>query len=213
MSLKVITLPLGLLSTNCYLVIDQDTSEAVIVDPADAGEFIASKCQVEGIEPKLILATHGHFDHILSATEIKLAFKVPFFINKKDNFLVENMQKSAEFFLGRNIVDPPPHIDGNLVEGDKIKIGNTQLTVLEAPGHTPGSICLYGEKENSLFVGDCIFAGGGAGRTDFSYSNYDNLVWSISKIFKLPSTTIIYPGHGPFSTLKEERKYHRSLIF
>lgn len=205
MVLKVVTLPLGLLDTNCYLVIDKQTSKAVIIDPSDEGDFIISQCQRENVVPNLILATHGHFDHILAATELKLAYKIPFFVNSQDNFLLKDMQKSAKHFLGREIVDPPPEIDGNLSEGDKIKIGKTHLKVLATPGHTPGSICLYAKEDNLVFVGDLIFAGGGLGRTDFSYSSHQDLTQSIAKIFKLPLKSTIYPGHGPSSTLKEEK--------
>lgn len=204
---EVVPLIVGSLQTNCYLVCDTVTSDTLIVDPGDDADYIERIIQDKGFRPTTLIATHGHFDHILGVTELQLLYRIPFFIHTKDTFLVTNMQPSARHFL-RIDVDPRPGIDGELIEGEKITIGKTSLSIIETPGHTPGSICLYEKKEGILFVGDLLFAQGGVGRTDFSYSDKKQLDDSLAKIFQLPDKTIIYPGHGESSTLGEEKSYH-----
>ena len=131
-------------------------------------------------------------------------------MNSKDKFLVKNMTSSTEHFIGI-MPGPPPEVDGNLDEENKIKIGNSVLSVIETPGHTPGSICLYDSKNNILFSGDTLFAQGGTGRTDFSYSDKIQLTSSLKRIFALPGKTRIFPGHGRSSTLRMESNYHNLI--
>lgn len=205
MSFIIKTLSIGQLSTNCYLVIDSKTQEALIIDPGDSAEYISNVLRDEGATPVKIIATHGHFDHILAVTELRLAYNIPFYIHKSDEFLVKRMQSSAQHFL--NIAtDPPPEIDGFLKKS--INVDKHVFEIIETPGHTLGSVCLYNKKENVLLTGDTIFANGGVGRTDFSYSSNKDLQKSLKKIFKLPIMTTIYPGHGASSTLKEEKVFH-----
>lgn len=206
-NLKIETLVVGQMQSNCYFISDPESFECLIIDPGDDGDYIVRKIQENNLKPKMILATHGHFDHIMSATEVKLAFNLKFKIHKDDEFLVKNMTDSAGHFLGIT-TDPPPDIDSHLKDGDKITVGKFKLKVLETPGHTPGSICFYCLEENLLITGDTLFADGGVGRTDFSYSNHDELVKSLTKIFSLPGKTQIYPGHGPTSTLSKESRNH-----
>lgn len=195
-------LPVGQLKTNCYLVFDKDSQEGLIIDPGDDADYIMRIIADEQIKPTRILATHGHFDHLLATTELKLAYNIPFLIHRKDEFLVKNMQKSAKYFLKIKEVDPSPAIDGFLSEGQKIPFGRYQLEVLETPGHTPGSVCFFLREKCVLFCGDTVFKDG-VGRTDFSYSNPQDLEKSLQKIFSLPPATIFYPGHGPeFSNTK-----------
>lgn len=208
--IDVVTLRVGALESNCYLIIDRKTKETLIIDPGDAADYIESVIEREKFLPRLIIATHGHFDHLLAVTELKLAYKIPFFINKNDLFLVSNMPSSAKHFLNI-LTDPSPQEDGFLVNGQKIKLGSSSFTVLETPGHTPGSISLYGKKEKMLFTGDLLFAGGSVGRTDFSYSSSLLLKKSVQKLLKLPQETFLYPGHGEKTTVREEKRYHLNL--
>ena len=172
--MKIETLVVGQMATNCYIVGD------AIIDPGDDPEYIISHLSSK---PKMIVATHGHFDHIMAAFAIQKAYNIPFYIHKDDIFLLRSMQSSAKHFLGLKDVDPPP------------KPAPIQhLPFIHTPGHTPGSICLlFGD---ALFVGDTIFAGGAVGRTDYSYSDPLKLSESIKKILLYPPQTRILPGHG-----------------
>ena len=204
---EIITLPVGQLQANCYLYVDKFSKETIIIDPGDDADFIERNISDRQLKPRLILATHGHFDHIMAVLELKLAYKIPFKASAKDKFLVNNMSKSAEHFIGID-TGPPPSIDASLKEAEIIKIGRSLLTVIGTPGHTPGSVCLYDKISNSLFTGDTLFADSSIGRTDFSYSSHENLRASLKKIFNLPGKTKIFPGHGRPSTLEEEKNFH-----
>jgi len=209
-AIDIVTLPVGQLQTNCYLVFDKKSSKAIIIDPGDDADYIERIIADKNCKPMQIVATHGHFDHILAVTELKLAYKIPFLIHQKDEFLVRRMQDSAIHFLGIK-VDPPPSIDGFITQKD-ITVGESKLQVIETPGHTPGSICLYSEKDNFLIAGDLIFADGGVGRTDFSYSNHEQLKDSLAKILKLPLATKIFSGHGQSTTIGHESKLHKNNL-
>lgn len=203
MPLEVITLIVGLMQENCYLVYDSKSRETVIIDPGDDADYIERIISDNKLVPKSIIATHGHFDHIMAVLELKLAYNIPFYIHKNDEFLVKNMQSSAKHFLGI-VADPPPNIDYFLDSKSKIKFGDISLEIIETPGHTPGSCCLYFKKENILFTGDLLFEDGSVGRTDFSYSSREKLYKSLQKIQKLPAKTQILPGHGGSFLMGEE---------
>jgi len=190
--MKIERVIVGQLVTNCYLVWDEESSEAVIIDPGDDADYIIRRVGDFNLFPQFILATHGHFDHVLGVTELKLALNIPFLIHQKDLFLLKRAEKTAKFFteVGKEPVLPP---DKFIKEGDKIVFGKESLKVIETPGHTPGSVSFY--SSGFLFSGDLIFAGG-VGRTDFAYSSKEKLQKSIKKVLKLPKTTTIYPGHG-----------------
>lgn len=200
--MRVEQLVVGQLQANCYLVWDEKTSQAIIIDPGDDGDFIIRRIQDFNLEPKLIIATHGHFDHILAVTELKLAFNIPFLINQADLFLLNRASRTAQFFMGVK-ADPSLPTDKFVKEGDRIDLGNLKLSLWETPGHTPGGISILGEK--IIFSGDSIFRDG-YGRTDFSYASRSDLEKSIKKILKLPPETIIYPGHGQETSVKEVKE-------
>lgn len=187
----------GRLQTNCYLASCSKTGEAVIIDPGDDGDFITKRIGDLGLKPRLILATHGHFDHVLAVTELRLAFKIPFLVHESDLFLLKRLRRTAEYFLGYDAcpeVGEGPVPDRFLKEGDLIRFGKEKLGVVETPGHTPGGISFYGDS--ALFSGDTLFHRG-VGRTDLSYASADELIDSLEKLFKLPAKTVVYPGHGP----------------
>lgn len=208
MALEIITLIVGQMQENCYLVYDSRSLEGLIIDPGDDGDYIERIIADKKLIPVQIIATHGHFDHIMAVTELKLAYNIPFLVHKNDEFLVKNMKSSAKHFLGIE-TDPPPNVDNYLGSDNKVKIRDNYLEIMETPGHTPGSCCLYSKEENILFTGDLLFADGGSGRTDFSYSDAEQLKKSLKNIFKLPPGTQILSGHGRNSTLKEENSYHK----
>lgn len=186
----IITLPVGQMAANCYIVGN------VIIDPGDDAEYIMSHCREH---PTLIIATHGHFDHIMAAFAIQKTYNIPVYLHANDIFLVKRMRESAKHFLGIT-TDPPPDITPMTSD---VYAG---FRVFHTPGHTPGSICLVGE--GMIFTGDTIFADGAVGRTDHSYSSPDDLHTSITTILELPADTIIYPGHGEPSTVGKECPFH-----
>ena len=205
--MEIESLRVGQLETNCYLVFCPKTKEAVIIDPGDAGDFISQKILDLKLKPKLILATHGHFDHILAVTELKLAFNIPFLMHKDDLFLLKRVKRTAEYFLGYP-VDLPPAVDQYLTKREVVTFGEEKLKVIETPGHTPGGVSLF--AKGVLFSGDTLFCQG-VGRTDFSYCSYKDLMKSLQKLFKLPGKTVVYPGHGSETNLVAEQSFFRKV--
>lgn len=203
--MKIEKLTVGRLQTNCYLVWSGTDREALIVDPGDDAEYILGRIRALNLAPRLIVATHGHFDHVLAVNELKWALKVSFALHPADWPLLVKMSRSARHWTGWP-AGPVPKIDHELDIGEEIGFGKSQLEVLAAPGHTPGGIALYSPKEKILFSGDTLFFQG-VGRTDFSYASVEDLERSLSNFFMLPEDTLVYPGHGPATTIGQERKF------
>lgn len=189
------TLVLGELATNCYLVWDEKTKVGVVVDPADSGELIAEEVDRRGIEIKFVLATHGHFDHVLAALYLKLVFEVPFGCSLRDEFLLKRQAETAKYFLGHEIEVPNiVGIDLDLDRTEVIDLGSYKMTVIKTPGHTPGGVSLL--AEDLLFCGDTLFEDG-VGRTDLSYSDSQELEESVAKLRGyVDGGAILLPGHG-----------------
>jgi hydroxyacylglutathione hydrolase len=189
---------LGSLQTNCYFLIEEN--DLILIDPGDEASFILEEIQRQRLNLKAIFATHGHFDHIGAVGEIQKSFNIPFYINQKDLFLVKRLNETAEYFLGYNPYFLPPE---NIKElnNKTFHVSRLMFGVIFTPGHTPGSVCFYFEKEKLIFTGDTLFKDG-VGRTDFSYSSRKDLENSLKKIFSLPKKTAVYPGHGGETTIK-----------
>ena len=194
--MKVISYPLGQLQANCYFLIKKE--ECLLIDPGDDADFILGKIQQADLHLVGVMATHGHFDHVMAVGEIQESFDVPLYISKKDTFLLRRTKKSSEFFLGFSVPVLPIKKIKNL------NIENWKLKIIETPGHTPGSVCYYFPEEKVIFTGDTLFKDG-IGRYDFSYSSKNDLVNSLKKILKLPEETIVYPGNGAKTTILEEK--------
>ncbi len=207
--MRIRELVTGQLQTNCLLVFDDQAPDVIIIDPGDDADYISRIIKDINKTPSMIIATHGHFDHVLAATEIKLAYNIPFLMQKEDEFLLKRLQSSTKRFLGLD-ADIPPPVDKYLKNNDEIKIGKHLLKVIETPGHTPGGISLYCKEENILIVGDTFFEKGGVGRTDFVYSCNTQLRKSVQKLLKLPDKTTVYTGHGGKTTIKEAKTYLRN---
>lgn len=187
----------GLLEANCYLVGDEKTKEIFIIDPGGDYKKIKGIIDEGGLKPKAVINTHGHGDHIAANKE----FGIPVWIHRLDaDFLTDpskNLSGALGFFLKTN---PASRL---LENKDILKIGRYALEVIHTPGHTPGSICLKGE--GVIFTGDTLFCEG-VGRTDFAYGREEDLTRSIKeKLFTLDDDYIIYPGHGPDSTIGREK--------
>ena len=206
----------GQLATNCYLFYDKDSRGCFIIDPGDDADFIINRIKDLDLKPQLILATHGHFDHVLAITELKLAFNIPFYLSAKDAKILKRTQSTARYFTGIE-PDPPAKIDKFLKEGQILNLGglnNLSLKVLETPGHTPGSLSYLARacaSNKIIFVGDLIFAGGGYGRTDLKGGDFKKLQQSIKKVLSLPLKTVIYPGHGEETSVGEEREFYKNF--
>lgn len=206
--LRVTTFTVGQMATNCYLLSDSETRECVIVDPGDDAEYISDRITTLGLTPTHIIATHGHFDHIMAAFVLKINFDIPFLIHEKDRFLVNRMQSTAKHFLDVGECDPPPSIDRTIEHGDILDIGHIGVAIWALPGHTPGGIGLYEKKSGIMLTGDTLFADGAVGRTDHEYADRRLLKTSISKILHLPVFTRLLPGHGEESTVGAEVLFH-----
>ena len=217
--MEIKTFILGELQTNCYILINQNTEQCLIIDPADDANFISEQILRLKLKPAAIIATHGHFDHILASYELQLAFGIPFYIHEKDILLANNLQKNASFWTQRKIIERAPNNivilsaseestgdpSPSLLASQGEALRSWQARVMETPGHTPGSVCLFFPKDKVLFTGDTLFADG-VGRTDLSYSSPSGLQKSLKKLSKLPPETKIYPGHGESSTLDNSLK-------
>jgi len=189
--IKVETLPVGQLKANCYLVFDEEKRDCIIIDPGDAGDYIIRRITDLELTPKKIILTHGHFDHIQAALEIKLAYNIPVLMHRDDSFLLKSMQSSIKYFLHTDS-DPAVSIDKYLKDKDLIKLNTHEFKIIHTPGHTPGSISVYNKSSGIIFVGDLVFKNGLVGRADFKYSDKELLNTSIEKILKLPNKTIIF---------------------
>lgn len=196
--MQIETFILGNLQTNCYLLTNDLNNSALIIDPADDGDFLNEELTRRNLELKAVVLTHGHFDHCLGLLSLKTAWQIPILMNFADQFLLERAQASALHWLGTE-TDPVPPADEDLALQEEITLIGEKFQVIQTPGHTPGSICLLHEKSHTLFSGDTIFAQGDIGRTDFAYSNGKKMQTSLKKLRELQEKNCygeVFPGHG-----------------
>lgn len=191
---------LGELQANCYFLIEDQ--QCLIIDPADDASFILEELQRQQLNLVGMLATHGHFDHIMAVGEIQKSIKIPLYIHKEDKFLIDRVEQTAEYFLGYKPIVLLINKVENFPPSPKLRWAS-KLKIISTPGHTPGSCCFYIKEENAVFTGDTLFKEA-VGRTDLSYSSKDDLKKSLKKIFKLPKETIVYSGHGEDTILEDE---------
>src|SRR5713226_5881500 len=197
---KIHTLVVGRLQTNCYIL--QTQGECIIVDPGDEPERIIRFLNDLKTRPKSIVATHTHFDHVLAVDGVRKATGAPFLIHQDDLTMLEAMKSRVRQFMGLE-VPPPPKVDTFLKAGETLKLGNEEIRVIHTPGHSPGSISLSGE--GYVLTGDALF-NQSIGRTDLPGGDLDTLVHSIrDKLFQLEDSTIVYPGHGPETSIGDEK--------
>ncbi|MFH1479562.1 MAG: MBL fold metallo-hydrolase [Candidatus Omnitrophota bacterium] len=188
----------GAIETNCYIAGDEDTKEVFIIDPGGDYKKIKELIDKNSLKPKAIINTHGHGDHILANKDLKL----PIWIHRDDADFLSDPSKNMSLMMGGFL--SAGHASRLLGEGDILKIGKYSLEVIHTPGHTPGCICLKGDKV--LFSGDTLFCNG-IGRTDFPYGSYEDIVASIkNNLFKLDDDLVVYPGHGPSTTIGREKE-------
>lgn len=201
--MKIENIVVGPLQVNCFIAYDEYSLEAMVVDPGDEAEKIISIIEARGLKISNIVCTHAHFDHMGALRRLKEKTGSPVIIQKEDYEIF--MRAGEQAVLWGYKIEQPSEPDLYVVDGDELSIGNLHFRVLHTPGHSPGGICLYGE--GAIFTGDTIFAGS-VGRTDFYGGSIDELKKSFSKIISLPPETIIFPGHGPSTTVKREKEYN-----
>jgi hydroxyacylglutathione hydrolase len=193
-------LELGSFASNCYLIGDETTHEGMIIDPGAQSGQIMKKVKEHGLDIKMIVLTHTHPDHIGAVRAVKEATKAQVMVHEDDVYGLESPSPMpGSPGTGQSIVP-----DRLLKGGDGLKVGKLSFLVLHTPGHSPGGICLYGE--NVLFSGDTLFQHS-IGRSDFPGGSHTQLLSSIrTKLLILPDVTPVYPGHGPESTIGEEKR-------
>jgi len=200
---NVYTLPVGVIQTNCYVVTCERTSKAVVIDPGGDADVILDLIERENLIVEYVLNTHCHFDHIGANGEIVAATGAKLALHPAEVQLLEFGGGAAMFGMPA-IKSPLP--DTELGAGQRLSVGGLMFDVLLTPGHSPGGISFYVEDGKAVFVGDALFAGG-VGRTDLPGSDGAQLLRSIREVlFALPDDTVVYPGHGPATTIGTERR-------
>lgn len=211
MDIRVHRLPLGPFETNCYLVEDVATREALVIDPAGESATIAARLRGLGLRPVRVVHTHGHVDHCIASTAVAREFGVPIAMHAADVPLYRNMPRQVEALMGKgaaaalgvlDILEPAELLE----DGDRVPFGGAEAEVIHLPGHSPGGIgLLFRTRPPTLICGDTLFADG-VGRTDLWGGDWQTLLASIrGRIFALPDDTVVHSGHGPDTTVGREK--------
>ncbi len=197
-------LPVGPLQCNCSVIGDETTREAMVIDPGAEIQNILALVRKHNLQVKQIVITHAHIDHVGGAMKLRAATGAPILLNQNDYELLKMLDVQASW-IG---VAPPGRvdIDQSIGQADTIKAGSLIANVLSTPGHTEGSVCLYFPSEKKLIAGDTLFAGS-IGRTDLPGGSFEKIIDSLhEKLLTLPDDTIVTPGHGPQTTIGQERE-------
>jgi hydroxyacylglutathione hydrolase len=195
--------PVGAIGANCYIFGDDATRDVFVIDPGDEPDRILETLRRLDVRVAAIVNTHGHFDHIQGVDAVRRATGAPFWIHEAERETLEQGPARARLIFGLELPRSPVP-DRWLVEGDELPVGGLTLTVRHTPGHSPGGACLIGD--GIAFVGDTLFAGS-IGRTDLPGGDMDTLMASIARVLlPLPDATVCYPGHGPRTTMGDEKR-------
>jgi len=202
--IEIKSMTLGMVATNCYLIINKENKEALLVDPADNALRISNVIEENGCTLKAILLTHGHFDHIMGLNSLKQALNAEAVICKDDLVISDNVNEFTRLFGLPDSI--PPVYEKYIKDNDIINVGELKIKVIHTPGHTEGGVCYL--IEDKLFSGDTLFRES-VGRTDLFGGSFEKLSDSIkNKLFKLDDNIIVYPGHGDLTTIGHEKKYN-----
>lgn len=202
-NVKVEGLTLSMMQTNCYIISNRETGECVVIDPASSAEHIRDTIHKNGYTLKAILLTHGHFDHIGGVKRLKSFFDVPVYAAEAEKPVLAStaVNLSDEFGGGCTL-----EADTYLLDGEEIAPAGFKIRTILTPGHTCGGMCYYIPEDAVLFCGDTLFLES-VGRTDFPTGNMSELVHSVeTKLFVLPEDTVVYPGHGSYTSIGFEKQ-------
>lgn len=195
-------LAVGLIETNCYIIGDEGTRQGAVIDPGGDAPDILQAVRDMRLNIAYVINTHAHFDHILADAEIIAATGAKLALHRLDAPLLAQGGGAAMFGLpGPDGLTPDLFLD----EGDMVTLGDLRLQVLHTPGHTPGGICLYAPAAHAIFSGDLLFYQG-IGRTDLDGGDYQAILRSLERVLTLPDETVVYPGHGPQTTIGDEKE-------
>ncbi len=204
--LSIKTAVLGAVSTNVYFLINEETKEVLLIDPADEAKLIIRYLDGEGLKPAAILLTHGHFDHILAAAPLRERYHIDIYCHEAEKAMLEDavMNRSSVF-------DRRPYtlsVNKTLKEGDELTLAGFTFRVLHTPGHSAGSCCFYFPEEGILISGDTLFYGS-YGRTDLPTGDDIQMEASVGRLLdELPPKTMVFPGHGPRTQIGFEKQYN-----
>jgi hydroxyacylglutathione hydrolase len=203
-------LPVGPLQCNCSIIGDETTHEGMVIDPGDDIEDVLDLIEKHTLKIKQIVITHAHIDHVGGAMKLRAATGAPILLNQNDYALLKMLDVQAAWI---GMKDPGKvAIDHSLGQSDKVQAGSLTADVIHTPGHTEGSICLYFPLESKLVAGDTLFAGS-IGRTDLPGGSMEKIIRSLrEKVMALPDDTLVVPGHGPLTTIGEERESNPFLV-
>lgn len=203
-------LPVGPLACNCSVIGDEESREALVIDPGDEVEEVLAIVRRHRLTVKQIIITHAHIDHVGGAMKLKRATGAPILLNQNDYALLQMLDEQAAWV---GMAPPGPvTVDASLDDAGTVRAGKLAASVMHTPGHTQGSVCLYFEPEQKLLAGDTLFAGS-IGRTDLPGGSYEKILSSLhERVLALPDETLVIPGHGPLTTIGRERATNPFLI-
>jgi len=190
----------GPLDSLCYLVVDRESDETALIDAGCPADVILRTLEDLALQPKFILVTHTHFDHISSAREISESTRAPAMAHPAD------VEMLPSYWMSR--LGEPPRLEPSVEDGMELEFGGLRVRAIHTPGHTPGSVCYLVEEAGVIFTGDTLFRGA-VGRTDFAGGDPDALRASLSRLATLPDETVVLPGHGRETTIGAERDWLR----
>ena len=203
--IEIKSMTLGMVATNCYLIINKETKEALLIDPADNALRISNVIEENVCTLKAILLTHGHFDHIMALNELKKRYNVPVYAHEEEEDVLKQSSLNMSGMIGQIYTT---QADIYVKDGEHLKLAGLDIIVLHTPGHTKGGVCYYLPEEKVLMSGDTLFHCS-IGRTDFPTGSMPQLVRSVKEqLFVLPDDVQVYPGHDSVTSIGYEKQYN-----
>lgn len=203
--IEIKSMTLGMVATNCYLIISKETKEALLIDPADNALRISNVIEENVCTLKAILLTHGHFDHIMALNELKKRYNVPVYAHEEEEDVLKQSSLNMSGMIGQIYTT---QADIYVKDGEHLKLAGLDIIVLHTPGHTKGGVCYYLPEEKVLMSGDTLFHCS-IGRTDFPTGSMSQLVRSVKEqLFVLPDDVQVYPGHDSVTSIGYEKQYN-----